>query len=175
MARRPERNFFEQIRRNLPKAAPRVDLGRVENVANTGWPDVNYCIDGVEGNAELKAWERIRLTGRFTVPKLRPEQSAWLARRAGLGGRAYLLCRINKDVALFDGRVVPALFDKELHADWQDGAKIATLWLEHPVDWAKLGQALIAVPVSSEEIASRLALFRKRKIELDAEVCDLQT
>lgn len=165
MAKRPERNFFEQIRRNLPKAAPRVDLGRVENVASTGWPDVNYCIDGVEGNAELKAWERIRLTGRFTVPKLRPEQGAWLARRSLLGGRAYLLCRINKDVALFDGRLVPHLYDKELHADWASGYDLANVWLKHPVDWSQLGQALIIDPLSADEIAKRLTLFRKRRVD----------
>lgn len=162
MARRPERNFFEQLRRNLPKCGHRVDLARVENTATTGYPDVNYCISGVEGHTELKAWERVRLTGRFTVPKLREDQAAWLFRRSHLGGRAYLLARVNKDVVLIDGRLVPALFDKKQHLDWEKGKTIATVWLEAPVQWEALAEALMAPPASDTEIAFKLSLFRER-------------
>lgn len=162
MARRPERNFFEQLKRNLPKAGFKLDLQRVENTAGTGTPDVNYCIGGEDGWAELKAWERVRLSGRFTVPKLREDQAAWLTRRATVGGRAWLLCRINKDVALFDGRLVPALFDKTLHLDWKDGSQIATAWLQHPVDWELLAVALRRAPPSDEFIRKSLELFKPR-------------
>lgn len=162
MTKRPERNFFEQLRRNLPKYGYKLDLQRIENTASNGTPDVNYCIGGVEGWAELKAWERIRLTGRFTVPKLREEQGAWLTKRASVGGRAYLLCRINKDVALFDGRLVPHLFNKDLHADWVFGKALATVWLEHPVDWGELINALRAPIATDSEIEAKQCLFRAR-------------
>lgn len=162
MARRPERNFFEQLKRNLPKCGHRLDLQRVENTASNGTPDVNYCIGGDEGWTELKAWERVRLSGRLTIPKLREEQAAWLARRASIGGRSYLLCRINKDVALFDGRLVPALFDKTKQVDWDDGKKIATVWLEAPVAWDQLVEALRAAPCSQSVIEYRLTYFKER-------------
>ena len=162
MVKRPERNFFEQWRRNMPKTGMVHDLQRIENVTCNGVPDVNYCINGQEGWTELKAWERVRLTGRFTVPKLREEQAAWLARRATLGGRAYLMCRINKDVVVLDGRLAPALFDKTLHLDWSDGEKIATAWLKAPVDWKKLGEVLAAPLAPIEEITAKLSMFRSR-------------
>lgn len=164
MARRPERNFFEQFKRNVAKTGYLQHVQRVENVACVGHPDVNYCFVGVEGNLEFKAFERVRLTGRFTVPKLRLEQTAWLTARGNVGGRAYLLSRINQDVVLIDGRLTPALFDKTLHLDWVDGEKIATVWLRPPIDWARLVRTLIDVPVNDRTITERLGLFRVRKL-----------
>jgi hypothetical protein len=162
LTRRPERNFFEQLKRNLPKQGFRLDLQRIENVTTNGTPDVNYCIEGDEGWVELKAWERVRLSGRFTVPKLREEQAAWLLRRGKVGGRAHLLLRINKDVVLIDGRLAPALFDKSLHLDWADGEKIATTWLKYPVDWLALIGALRKPLENQAVIDLRLSLFRTR-------------
>lgn len=162
MARRPERNFFEQLRRNLPKLGIPLHLQRVENTATVGTPDVNYCLAGTEGWVELKAWERVRFTGRFTVPKLRPEQAAWLAARCAAGGRAYLLARINRDVVLIDGRYTPLLYDKELHLDWQHGRTIAACWVEMPTNWKTLADALQAPPVPNEVIQANRKLFTKR-------------
>lgn len=161
MARRPERNFIEQLKRNMPKQGRRLAIQRIENTATVGTPDINFCIEGVESWGEAKAWERVRLSGRFTVPKLREEQAIWLYNRANLGSRAYLLCRVNKDVVLIDGRLAPSLFDKELHLEWADAAKAATVWLKHPVDWSKLVDALHAPP--APDVDEALKLFRPRK------------
>lgn len=163
MARHPERNFFEQIKRNVHKCGYATDLLRVENVAHVGTPDVNYCIGGVEGWVELKAWERVRLSGRFTVPKLREEQATWLLRRAHVGGRAYLLCRINRDVALFDGRLAPLLFDKELKLEWADAERIASTWLKPPIDWEALVAQLRRPPAEQLAIEYRSGLFKPRR------------
>lgn len=165
MARRPERNFFEQLKRNLPKVGVPLHLQRIENTAGVGTPDVNYCLAGREGWAELKAWERIRFTGRFTVPKFRAEQAAWLYARSSAGGRAYLVCRINRDVALFDGRLAPALFDKELHLDWAHGASIAHAWLKPPIDWKQLAHALMTEPDHPDAVQVALGLFRRRLLQ----------
>ena len=170
MARRPERNFFEQLKRNLPKCGVLIDLQRVENTAVVGTPDVNYCIAGAEGWAELKAWERVRLSGRFTVPKLREDQAIWLSRRGRVGGRCYLLCRINKDVVLIDGRLVNALFDKGLQLDWKHAHLAVNLWLKPPIDWKKLLDALSEPPISQAEVERRLALFGPRLRKSDDEV-----
>lgn len=162
MARRPERNFYEQLRRNLPKTELRLDLVRVENTAGTGTPDVNYCIEGIEGWAELKAWERVRLSGRFTIPALREDQTAWLSRRGRVGGRAHLLCKINKDVVLFDGRLTPAFFNKGLHLAWEDGEKVALGWFKHPVSWDDLARALCRPPATEAQILYNLTFFKDR-------------
>lgn len=158
---RPERNFIEQLKRNLPKQGFKMALQRIENTASVGTPDINFCIEGVESWAEAKAWERVRFTGRFTIPKLREEQAIWLYSRASLGSRAYLLCRINKDVVLIDGRLVPSLFDKTLQLDWDDAKKVATAWLPHPVNWKALAEALKAPP--AKDVSKSLELFKPRK------------
>lgn len=160
MARRPERNFIEQLKRNLPKQGTRIAIQRIENTATVGTPDINFCVGGIESWAEAKAWERVRLSGRFTVPKLREEQAAWLYARASLGSRAYLLCRVNKDVVLIDGRLVPHLYDKSKHLEWEDAKKIATVWLQHPVNWKLLVDALAAPPAKS--VDHLLCLFKPR-------------
>ena len=166
MVRRPERNFYQQIARNLPKVAGGpFHLLRVENVALVGTPDVNYCIRGHEGWAELKAWQRVRFSGRFTVPKFRPEQAAWLAKRASVGGRAYLLVKINNGIALFDGRLAPALFDKNLHLEWADAPRVANLWSD-PIDWGSLATALSAPIIYDLDVQRRLSLFRSRYDQL---------
>lgn len=159
MTRRPERNFYEQLKRNLPKCGWPLDLVRVENTAGVGHPDVNYCVAGAEGHVELKAWERVRLTGRLTIPKLREDQAVWLNRRASVGGRAYLLCRINRDVVLFDGRLVPSFFNKQLHLDWQLGVDVATAWLRPPIDWGQLASKLAAEPLNELMIKQLRSLF----------------
>ena len=162
--KRPERNFREQLKRNLIKLGRKLHIQPIENTATVGTPDLNICVEpGIESWNELKAWERIRLTGRFTVPKLREEQALWLSRRASLGSRSYLLCRINKDVVLIDGRFTPALFDKSLSLEWSDAEKIATVWLKYPVRWGDLLDALCSIPMSDTAIEAKLKLFKARK------------
>ena len=52
-----------------------------------GIPDSNFCHDGVEGWIENK---RVR---RADVVEMRPEQVAWIERRARAGGRVFIAVR----------------------------------------------------------------------------------
>lgn len=61
----------------------RIELGAV----GSGVPDLNYCIDGVEGWAELKA------TDTYTIPFKRPYQPSWIDRRTRAGGRVVVVTR----------------------------------------------------------------------------------
>lgn len=56
-----------------------------------GFPDTNFCIDGVEGNAELKYWSAKK--GYV----LRKSQIAWIRDRLKAGGRVFLLFMREQD------------------------------------------------------------------------------
>ena len=55
-----------------------------------GVPDSNFCCDGVEGWVEFKQTTGWQVT-------LRPEQVAWLVRRAMVGGRVFVAVRRRND------------------------------------------------------------------------------
>ena len=55
-----------------------------------GIPDMNYCVDGMEGWIENKG------TSGWTVD-LRPEQRGWINRRIRHGGRVYCMVRRRVD------------------------------------------------------------------------------
>jgi len=78
----------------IRNALPRVDWQRIENVAGTGVPDVNGCIDGIEFWFESK----IGTSGTFTI---RPDQIAWLTRRYNKGGRVFIVLREGTTFSIY--------------------------------------------------------------------------
>lgn len=89
---------------------PRLRLGgghavRVENGVEAGTPDVNYCIEGVEGWIELKyakAWP-VREKTPLRVRHYTEEQKDWARARLKAGGRCSLLLRVGSEHLLFNG------------------------------------------------------------------------
>lgn len=72
---------------HFQKNLPRWDWLRVENSAvGRGVPDLNGCFNGIE------VWIENKTTEGWKVD-LRPEQSAWAARRARAGGRVFFAVR----------------------------------------------------------------------------------
>lgn len=74
-----------------------IHFSRVESHATSpGIPDLNYCVNSVEGFMELKSWD----------PKkgfrLRQSQVAWTRARDRAGGRVFLL--FDKQADLFNSR-----------------------------------------------------------------------
>lgn len=128
-----EKNLYRQLRSNLEKYG--VHLQRVETPVGQGVPDVNYCHRGTEGWLELKSWSRKTERGQFKIPSIRPAQIAWLRKRREAGGRAYLLCRLNQSIILFDGLDAPALFTG---VSWKTAKELAVVWLEPPIDWVQV-------------------------------------
>jgi hypothetical protein len=76
-----EQKFYQQFRKNLPKYA---DCVRVENVLQSGMPDVNVCLDGREIWVELKCYDHSKVL-------IRPQQYAWGMRRAETLGRVFIV------------------------------------------------------------------------------------
>jgi len=78
-----EQKFYQWFRKQLPVTA---DCCRVETSTMGGMPDVNVCLDGIETWVELKVY----IGGRVLI---RPEQNAWMHRRAAAGGRVWLVAK----------------------------------------------------------------------------------
>jgi hypothetical protein len=92
-----------------------------------GIPDLNGCLGGIEAWIELKG------------PKtpMRPEQVAWIERRARAGGRVFIALRKPRDtLILLPARGARALLEKTLPAtlgrwtggpsawDWEDISRL---------------------------------------------------
>lgn len=89
------RHVYDLLKKNLPE----VDWQRIENVAGTGTPDINGCVDSVEFWIEAK----IAKSGSFEI---RPAQVAWCTRRANKGGRVFVVVREDDVISVYkpDGR-----------------------------------------------------------------------
>jgi hypothetical protein len=75
------------LSQHFQKNLPLWDWQRVENSAvGRGVPDLNGCFNGTE------VWIENKTTEAWKVD-LRPEQSAWAARRARAGGRVFIAVR----------------------------------------------------------------------------------
>lgn len=138
-----ESGFWAEIKRALG-SRPLHDLVRVENgTCGPGTPDLNYCIDGIEGWIELK---KVELPKRdSTVVKVDHfvgEQRAWLMRRATAGGRVWVLLRAGDETFLFSGGHAA----RNLGVTWtkEDCRTRAVYHCAGRVGWDRLVQELIS-------------------------------
>jgi len=97
--------WSERIRPNLTRccqmAGLRFHLERVENIVNDGTPDVDYVIDGVPGQIELKFSDTAPVRDTSQVlgigHGMRRSQIIYASRRTWAGGR--LWCLIGNQAA----------------------------------------------------------------------------
>ena len=130
------------FQKHIPEAHwQRIEVGGT----GKGVPDLNYCIDGVEGWIELKqtsAWAVI----------IRPEQIGWIERRVRVGGRVSVAVRRKTEggprngdpkdeLWLYSGKDVRALADSGI-----GGSGAAFIGTDGPArwDWAAVRAVLTA-------------------------------
>jgi hypothetical protein len=121
-----------------------------------GIPDLNYCFAGCEGWVELKA------TTAWAVG-LRPEQVAWLCRRARAGGRVYVAVRRQPrpgprtprcdELWLIPGGMAPALLDGGLRP-MQDRPEVRC-WGGGPACWDWHAVAIALTSPGAARLLSR--------------------
>lgn len=105
-----------------------------------GFPDLNYCIDGVEGNIELK-W-----SGLGGVPEIRPAQRIWFKHRNVEGGRTWIYAKVKQGITqgyfylLIRGKYIKELAEAKHLDEW---VKLA-LYKSHKIDKSFIN--LIAEP-----------------------------
>jgi hypothetical protein len=107
--------WHDRVRPNLVKSCQTMHLRfhfeRVENVVNDGTPDVDYCIDGVEGGLELKFSDTARRDDSQVLGLghgMRRSQIVYAARRTWAGGRCWCLIGNQRATWLVDLRGMTA-------------------------------------------------------------------
>jgi hypothetical protein len=78
----PEQELYQKVLKNL-----KGHVVRIENVAEAGIPDVNICYFGIDVWVETKV-------AKMRQVMLRPEQHAWMTRRAVAGGCCFVVSKI---------------------------------------------------------------------------------
>lgn len=109
-----ESSFWQTLRKNV-----KGHLERVENMVGTGTPDVNFCIEGIEGWIELKHvhyWPK--RGGALKIDHYTLEQRLWHDKRMKNGGICLLFLQVDRDYFLFDNHdnVGESLNKEELFA-----------------------------------------------------------
>lgn len=100
-----------------------------------GVPDTEYCFKGGH-----QGWLELKQTSGWT-PKIRPEQVAWISRRARMGGRVWVAVRRAQDeLWLVPGSKVLELSEHGLRRVFRD----SYVWDGGPSswDWAAIGRRL---------------------------------
>lgn len=84
---------------------------RIESGVGEGIPDVNYCIETIEGWIELKSAETTARDSSLFLSgtELRDEQVTWHLLQHRAGGRSYVLTARGDEVFVHEGYVVEAL------------------------------------------------------------------
>lgn len=113
---------------------------RIESHATSlGRPDVNYCIDGVDGDIELKIYDPRR--GGFI---LRANQNAWFGKRLRANGRCFVIARYDysggKRFLLIEGKNAKHLIHDRSYEGWANQASL--IW-EDRIDWEVLKDVLV--------------------------------
>ncbi len=102
-----EKRSYLLFRKHLKQGSDRIE--RIENSAGAGTPDVNFCIEGVNGWIELKApIEPKRKTSRLfpnKVHQLSLSQRNWFLQQKNAGGKAFIFVTTNHRAMLFDSRI----------------------------------------------------------------------
>ena len=99
-----EKTDYNTLRKNLLLRNCRLD--RVESNIIAGMPDVNFCIDGVEGWIEMKSpSEPMRSTSKLFAGKhpLSQDQKNWFLRQRQAGGIGWVLIATDQRWILIDG------------------------------------------------------------------------
>lgn len=139
-----EKNDYQILRKNMPKRMDRLE--RIENVAGTGTPDVNFCSEGVECWIEMKSSIEPRRNKSLLFAsnhKLSQVQKNWFLQQRNAGGRCYILIATDKRWMLIDGKYADGINKMTVTQLWEN-----SLWRTprpaNAADWKLLRDVLKA-------------------------------
>jgi hypothetical protein len=115
-----EKQLWNRLRGGI---LPRGHYSRIESEPAPGFPDVNYCIEGVEGNIELKDSRKPKAHLPFKIRGIRLSQELWIRDRVAESGNVWLIVRIGSEIHLLRGYYAKYLNDWTLsqirnHSQW---------------------------------------------------------
>jgi hypothetical protein len=95
-----ESSLWQRVRKAgmaLKQIGHDVHMGRIENAAGVGNPDVDMCIDAVQVWLELKSEYRPARRTTSIRPKVRVDQEIWLRERCEAGCKnAFVLLQVGE-------------------------------------------------------------------------------
>ena len=119
-----ERQDYNIMRKYVVQGKDRME--RIENIAGTGTPDVNFCSMGVECWIEMKSSiEPKRATSSLLKSnhKLSQTQKNWFLQQRCAGGRGYIMIATNKRWMLIDSEYADDINKMTIGQLWN-----AALW-----------------------------------------------
>lgn len=133
-----ESQLWAQIRASLSSADTHVS--RIENTVGTGISDVSACHGGVEVWLELKVFHGQRL-------HFRASQRIWITNRTHVGGRVFVVARMDNVLMIFDGKAVVDTPNYKIETSKAFSILLQDLptplySCKKPFDWTKIKQAL---------------------------------
>ena len=133
-----EKNDYNILRKNMPKGKDRLE--RIENIAGTGTPDVNFCSQGVECWIEMKSSkEPLRPTSLLFASnhRLSQTQKNWFLQQRNAGGKCYILIATDKRWMLINGKYADGI-NKLTVAQLRGAASWQAPRPVNAADWARL-------------------------------------
>jgi hypothetical protein len=138
-----ESKDYATLKKNVCRMRDRIE--RIENVMVNGMPDVNYCIQGVEGWIEIKSpVEPKKSSTRLLLSNgnhpVSQDQKNWFFKQSVAGGNVFLLIATDKRWILVDNNVVNC--NHEINNMSVEGLLLRKLWsAEKPIkaeSWEQL-------------------------------------
>ena len=99
-----EQNDYKRLRMNMKQPMDRLE--RIENVVGIGTPDINFCIEGMEGWVEMKSPTTPKKKGTplfGSNHKLSQDQKNWFKKQCNAKGNGYILICTKPRWMLIDG------------------------------------------------------------------------
>ena len=135
-----EKTDYKLLKKHLPQGHDRLE--RIENVVGVGTPDINYCIEGVEGWIEMKSPKEPKKSSSKLFGdnhKLNQAQKNWFLRQRNAGGKAFILICTDKRWMLIKGDYLVDIINDLSANDLWDIA----CWVSFkPIDWESLREVL---------------------------------
>ena len=145
-----EKDDYRTFKAKVFRPNDRVD--RIENLVVAGQPDINYCIEGIEGWVELKSPKEPK---RISTPlfgsnhKLSIDQRNWFLRQKNAEGIGFILIATDVRWILIDGKNADIV--NTATVDYL--VKIARWWALKPIGpeyWLGLKAALSNIEIVTE-------------------------
>lgn len=101
--------------------APKGHYSQIESHATSiGFPDIDYCVDGVNGHIELKFGDATK----NKKPHMRPSQIMWFRNRIQAGGHPLIFAKLIVpggivQYLMYSGLMALELCDARKVSDWE--------------------------------------------------------
>lgn len=130
-----EANLWKEMKKNVGHMG---HFSRIESHdTSSGFPDVNFCVLGVEGNIELKFEDDEK-----KIPEIRPSQIRWMNKRDKAGGNIWFLVHWANRYMLIRGCYGKFIYNKNNLSLWINYS--AKVWHVKRMNWNEMMDLILA-------------------------------